>query len=148
MRIVPLTWEKTPMLLPADIAAPPVAFVLGVAVVFLLVPIIVVETIVLRVLRWGGLGISFLAALAMNVASSAVGVLLLNLPERAFVLDATAATFLSLLIAWALSTLMEGGIMQAFGRSALRRTFGIAAVANVASYTLLVVFVLFVARDF
>jgi hypothetical protein len=61
------------MLLPADIAAPPVAFVLGVGVAFLLIPIIVAETVILLVLRWGKLGISFVAALAMNAASSLIG---------------------------------------------------------------------------
>ncbi len=130
------------MLLPADIAAPPVAFVLGIAVVFLLIPIIVAETVVLLTLRWGRLGISFVAALAMNAASSLIGFLPLNavsrLPER----DVPAALLISLLPAWALSTLIEAGVMWAIQRLPIRRTLGIAAIANVVSYVLLVGFVL------
>jgi hypothetical protein len=130
------------MLLPADLAAPPVAFVLGVAVVFLLVPIVIAETIGLRLLKWDSLWRSFVAALAMNVVSSLVGFLLLSVAATVPESDVQAVLLLSLLPAWALSTLIEAGVMQAFQRLAFRRTLGIAAIANVASYVLLVGFVL------
>src|SRR5688500_2298116 len=113
------------MFLPADIAAPPVAFVLGVAVAFLLIPIIVAETVVLLVLRWGRLGISFVAALAMNAASSLIGFLLLNAVSRVPERDVPAALLIALLPAWALSTLIEAGVMWAIQRLPLRRTLGI-----------------------
>jgi hypothetical protein len=130
------------MLLPADIAAPPVAFVLGVASAFLLIPIIVAETVVLLALRWGRLGISFMAALAMNATSSLIGFLLLNAVSRVPERDVPAALLIALLPAWALSTLIEAGVMWAIQRLPLRRTLGIAAIANVVSYVLLVGFVL------
>lgn len=132
------------MLLPADIAAAPVAFVLGIAVIFLLIPIIVVEAIVLRLFKWAGLGRSFIAALAMNVASSLVGFLLVGITASVPANDVGRALLLALLPAWALSTLIEGGVMWAFKRGAFRRTLGIAAVANAVSYALLVGYVLLV----
>src|SRR4051812_17302377 len=97
------------MLLPADLAAPPVAFVLGVAVVFLLAPIVVAETIVLRLLKWDSLWRSFVAALAMNVVSSLVGFLLLGVAATVPESDVQAVLLLSLLPAWALSPPIRAG---------------------------------------
>jgi len=135
------------MLLPLDVAAPPVASSTGAPAVLLLVPIVVVEALALYLLKWGGLGRSAIAALAMNIVSTLVGLPLLAVVANAQESDRTTTILLLLLPAWLLSTLIEAGVMWAFQRPAFRRTLGIAALANVASYVLLLGFMLLNSRS-
>jgi hypothetical protein len=126
-----------PLLPPADVAATPVAFVVGIGVVFLLVPIVVVETIVLRLLRWGGLLLAFLVALVMNVASALVGAVVLGVAAGAPSSDAEKVLLISLPPALVLSILIEGSVMWGFQRRSAGRTFGVAAIANAVTYVML-----------
>jgi hypothetical protein len=126
-----------PLLPPADVAAAPVAFAVGIGVVLLLVPIVVVEAIVLRLLRWGGLLRSLLVALVMNIASALLGAIALGVAANVPSSEAQQVLLLSLLPAWALSVLIEGAVMWGFQRLAIGRTLRVSAIANAITYVML-----------
>lgn len=124
-----------PLLLPADIAAAPVATISGIALALLVALITLVETIVLRLLGWDTLLRCALVALVMNVVTTVIGAFLFLVPGGT--LDASVGlgpVLLQLLIAWALSTAIEGGILLAYRRNARGQAFAVAAAANAVSY--------------
>lgn len=122
---------------PADIAAPPVASATGFALEPLFILIILIELIALRLLRWDTIWRCLLVAVVMNLVTTALGGLLLVLTDSRIDPDAALPALLAILaLAWALSTAIEGAIMLAFRRDARGRAFGVAAIANGASYVL------------
>jgi ABC-type microcin C transport system permease subunit YejE len=91
--------------------------------------ILLVETVVLQLMRWGAFRQSVIAALAMNLASILIGIILLALVPQ--------FGFYSLLIALILSTLVEGAVLTQLKRDALGYNFLVALAANLASYLIL-----------
>jgi hypothetical protein len=92
------------------------------------------ESIVLRLLKWGTFWRSLLASLLMNLPSTLVGFLLIWLagfPNRLdywlFIIPA----------AWALSVVIEGGVLGLMKRDGGRQNWIAALAANTASYLLL-----------
>ena len=131
-----------PVLPPADVAAAPVGLAAGIAYI-ILVPIVIVEAIVLRLMRWAGTLRSFIAALAMNVASALIGVVILNVAALVRPGDAGRVLLIVLIPSLVLSIVIEGIVMWRLQRRSIGRTLGVAAVANAASYIMLAAFVLF-----
>jgi hypothetical protein len=104
----------------------------GVAFVFILFLLIVlVETVALQLLRWGDFKSSLKASTFMNLASTLLGLVFLWLVP--------ALGFLGIAIAWALSVLIEWLVLMRLNRGENRRNLILAAVANLASYVLLIV---------
>ena len=118
-----------------DVAGPGLVvglLTLGVAFVFILFLLIVlVETVALQLLRWGDFRSSLKASILMNLASTLLGLVLLWLVP--------ALGFLGIVIAWALSVLIEWLVLMRLHRGENRRNLILAAVANLASYVLLIV---------
>jgi hypothetical protein len=119
---------------PLDIAAP--GLVLGQLaltagfLVLLFALIVLVESVVLQVLRWGSFKRSLRGSFWMNLASTLVGFLVLSLVPR--------LGFIGLLIAWALSVLIEWLVLARFQPGEQRYTLSLAGSANVVSYLLLI----------
>jgi hypothetical protein len=106
--------------------------VFGVAfVIILFLLIVLVETVALQLLGWGDFKSSVKAAVLMNLASTLLGL--------AFLWLVPVLGFLGIVIAWALSVLIEWLVLMRLNRSENRRNLIIAAVANLASYALLIV---------
>src|SRR5262245_43992794 len=95
---------------PATIAARQLTSVEGVV---LLVVIVLLEAFVLRALRWGNFRRALIASILMNAVTTLLGYILLGL------LDAFGP-LPGLLLAWALSVALEGGILLAFNRGHAR----------------------------
>lgn len=121
-----------------DVGLPPLLFWLGIAgpLGLLLFGVVAgVEALVLKGLQWGTWGRVVLAALAMNICSTLVGLLVGQLPaELALVL---------LGVMFALSVLIEWGVLVAFKRGARTANLRAAFLANLASYSLLVLLLFF-----
>jgi hypothetical protein len=119
---------------PPDIAAP--GLVLGQLaltagfLVLLFSLIVLVESVVLQVSRWGSFKRSLRGSFWMNLASTLAGFLLLSLVPR--------LGFLGLLIAWTISVLIEWAVLARFQPGQKRYTFSLAASANLVSYLLLI----------
>ena len=107
--------------------APILLYISTLLIVFIL--ILLIETVVLQIMRWGTFRRSIIAALAMNLASIIIGIILLVLVPQ--------FGFYSLLIALILSTLVEGGVLAKLKRDALGYNFLVALAANLASYLVL-----------
>jgi hypothetical protein len=118
-----------------DLAGPGLVvglLVFGVAfVIILFLLIVLVETVALQLLGWGDFKSSVKAAVLMNLASTLLGL--------AFLWLVPVLGFLGIVIAWALSVLIEWLVLMRLNRSENRRNLIIAAVANLASYALLIV---------
>ena len=118
-----------------DVAGPSLVaglLAFGVAFVFILFLLIVlVETVALQLLRWGDFRSSLKASILMNLASTLLGLVLLWLVP--------ALGFLGIVIAWALSVLIEWLVLMRLHRGENRRNLILAALANLASYLLLIV---------
>jgi hypothetical protein len=117
-----------------DVAGPgTVALLLGgslLALCLLTMLIALIEATAMVALKWGAFRQAIIASLVMNLASTILGaVLLIIFPHP---------PFWGLLIAWALSTLVEGGILMAFQRGAPGKNWRAALIANLASYLLLI----------
>lgn len=122
--------------LPAfDVAGPGLVVGLlafGVAfVIILFLLIVLVETVALQLLRWGDFKRSLKASFWMNLASTVVGLFFLWLVP--------ALGLVSILIAWALSALIEWVVLVRLQRNESRLNLMVAVVANLASYLLLIV---------
>jgi hypothetical protein len=122
--------------LPAfDVAGPGLVVGLlafGVAfVIILFLLIVLVETVALQLLRWGDFKRSAKASILMNLASTVLGLLFLWLVP--------ALGFLGILIAWALSALIEWLVLRRLQPGEDRLNLIAALVANLASYMLLIV---------
>ncbi|OGO36217.1 MAG: hypothetical protein A2W35_10120 [Chloroflexi bacterium RBG_16_57_11] len=118
-----------------DVAGPGLVIGLlafGVVFIFLLFLLIVlVEMVALQLLRWGDFKASLKAAVWMNLASTLLGLVLLWLVP--------ALGLLGIAIAWALSVLIEWLVLMRLHPGENRRNLMLAAVANLASYGLLIV---------
>lgn len=120
--------------LPPDIAAP--GLVLGQLaltagfLVLLFSLIVLVESVVLQVLRWGSFKRSLRGSFWMNLASTLAGFLVLSLVPR--------LGFFGLLIAYVLSVLIEWAVLNRFQPGEKRHTFSLAVSANLVSYLLLI----------
>jgi len=119
---------------PPDVAAP--GLVLGQLaltagfLILLFSLIVLVESVVLQVLRWGSFKRSLRGSFWMNLASTLVGFFVLSLVPR--------LGFLGLLVAWAISVLIEWAVLARFQPSKTRYTLTIALSANLVSYLLLI----------
>ncbi|MEW5870110.1 MAG: hypothetical protein AB1894_12600 [Chloroflexota bacterium] len=98
-------------------------------VLFLL--IVVIESAVLQFMRWGSFRRSLRGSFLMNLASTLVGFFFLALLPQ--------WKLLGILVAWALSVLIEGLVLLRLQRDAGRRNWTVALVANLVSYAILIV---------
>jgi len=92
------------------------------------------ESIVLRLLKWGTFWRSLLASLLMNLPSTLVGFCLIWL---AGFLRLNRLGILLIPVAWALSVAIEGGVLVLMKRDGGRQNWMAALAANTASYLLL-----------
>lgn len=92
------------------------------------------ESIVLRLLKWGTFWRSLLASLLMNLPSSLVGFWLI---WRAVFSSLNRLGIWLILAAWALSVAIEGGVLVLMKRDGGRQNWIAALAANTASYLLL-----------
>ena len=119
---------------PSDVAAP--GLILGQLaltagfLVLLFSLVVLVESVVLQVLRWGNFKRSLRGSFWMNLASTLVGFLILSLVPR--------LGFAGLLIAWVLSVLIEWAILARFQPGERRYTLSLAVSANLVTYLLLI----------
>lgn len=100
------------------------------AVLILVSLITLVEAVALQLLRWGNTRQALRASLAMNLPSSAVGLILLWLFPQ--------PDLRHLLIAWPLLVIIEAGVLTRIRPQTLRYDWLAAAIANLASYLLLI----------
>lgn len=98
----------------------------------LLVIIILFEAFVLRAMRWGNFRRALIAAGVMNAVTTVLGFFLLGLLD-------SIGPLLGLLLGWALSVGLEGGILLALNRGRARANWLGAFAANSATYILLAV---------
>ena len=94
-----------------------------------------IESIVLRLLKWGTFWRSLLASLLMNIPSTLVGFCLLWL-FGAWRSQGLEVWFV-VLATWALSVAIEGGVLVLMNRDGGRQNWMASLVANTASYLLL-----------
>ena len=119
---------------PPDVAAP--GLVLGQLaltaglLVLLFSLIVLVESVVLQLMRWGSFKRSLRGSFWMNLASTLVSFFVLSLVPR--------LGFLGLLVAWALSVLIEWAVLARFQPNQKRYTLSLALSANLVSYLLLI----------
>jgi hypothetical protein len=92
--------------------------------------ITLVEMVALQLLRWGNTRQSMRASLMMNLTSSVVGILLLVLFPH--------PNLRNLWIAWFILVIIEGGVLTRLRPQTPRYNWFIAAVANLASYIILI----------
>lgn len=118
---------------PLDLAVPSLTFgLLAFGVAFLLILtglIIIIETTVLQFLGWGEFRACLKAAAWMNIVSTVFGFGLLGLVP--------ALRLWGLLIAWVLSVIIEAAMLHRLQPGNLRRAGFVSAVANLASYLIL-----------
>ena len=100
-------------------------------VIILFLLIVLVETVALQLLRWGDLRGSLRASFWMNLASTVVGLFFLWLVP--------ALGLLGILIAWALSALIEWLVLMRLQRGERQLNLIVAVIANLASYLLLII---------
>ena len=115
----------------ADVGGP-ILFA-GFGVVAYLV-LFLLESIVLRLLKWGTFGRSLLASLLMNLPSTLVGFWLIWVVEFSRL---NRLQFLLIPATWALSVVIEGGVLVLMKRDGGRQNWMAALAANTASYLLL-----------
>ena len=119
---------------PPDVAAPGLALgqlaLTAGFLVLLFSLIVLVESVVLQVLRWGRFKRSLRGSFWMNLASTLAGFLVLSLVPR--------LGFAGLLIAWVISVLIEWAILARFQSGEKRYTLSLAVSANLVSYMLLI----------
>ena len=93
-----------------------------------------IESIVLRLLKWGAFWRSLLASLLMNLSSTLVGFGLIWLAGFSRLNRLGIWLVLS---TWALSVAIEGGVLVLMKRDGGRENWTASLVANTASYLLL-----------
>jgi len=101
---------------------------MSIAILILLITL--VEMVALQLLRWGNTRQSMRASLMMNLTSSVVGILLLVLFPH--------PNLRNLWIAWLILVIIEGGVLTRLRPQTPRYNWFIAAVANLASYIILI----------
>lgn len=99
-------------------------------VILLFLLIFLVEAVALQLLRWGDFKQSAKASVKMNLASALVGLLFLWLVP--------ALGWLGIVIAWALSALIEWLVLRGLQPGEDRLNLMAALAANLASYLLLI----------
>jgi uncharacterized membrane protein len=119
--------------LPLDVAAPSLmlgalALTIG-ALALLLALIVVIESAVLQGMGWGSFKACLRASFWMNLASTLFGFLGLGIAPSLGVWGMFAA--------WALSIVIEALVLGRLNRQAGRRSWGMAFVANLVSYALI-----------
>ena len=92
------------------------------------------ESIVLRLLKWGTFWRSLLASLLMNLPSTLIGFWLIRVVEFSRL---NRLQFLLIPAAWALSVAIEGGVLVLMKRDGGRQNWVASLAANTASYLLL-----------
>ncbi len=92
--------------------------------------ITLVEMVVLQLLQWGNTRQSLRASLAMNIPSSAAGMLLLLLFPH--------PDLRKLAIAWVIFVAIEGVVLSRIRPQTLRYNWLVTAIANLASYMILI----------
>lgn len=102
--------------------------ILSVAILVFLIAL--VEMVALQLLRWGNTRQSLRASLAMNIVSSAAGILLLVLFPQPGLMD--------LLAGWFILVAIEGGVLTRLRPQTPRYNWFIAGAANLASYLILI----------
>jgi hypothetical protein len=118
-------------LLPLDVAAPSLLLGLGLLLwLVLLCLIIIIESAVLQLMRWGDFKRSLAGAIWMNLASTLFGLI--------FTLLANELGGFSLLISWALSVVIEALVLMRHKPGERRHNWLVALVANLASYLILI----------
>ena len=116
---------------PLDTAAPGLLLALGVALFILVILLIVViESAVLQLMRWGDFKRSLMGSFWMNAASSLV-VLIFTLLVPGF-------GHWPLLIGWALTVIIEALVLMRLKPGAKRQNWMVSAVANMASYLIVI----------
>jgi hypothetical protein len=120
-----MLWSVVP-----DIPAPVLAEELGGIGVVLAIGVFIVEAIVLWLAAWSGPSRSALASLLMNVVTSIVGFAFLNWDAR--------QVWLFVVVTWALSVIIEAGVLMLLKRGAFVENVRASLIANVASYALIV----------
>ncbi|HVF49230.1 MAG TPA: hypothetical protein VNA19_04045 [Pyrinomonadaceae bacterium] len=116
-----------PLALAFDVAIDPVARYTGVNALFLFLPILVLETLVLWALRWGNFVRAATGAFVMNAVTTLAGAALqLNIPD-------------GFVLALLLSIFIEGFILMLFARERKLRSWVSAFAANILSYVVLFV---------
>ncbi len=93
------------------------------------------ESIVLRLLKWGTFWRSLLASLLMNLPSTLVGFWLMGWLDGVSRLNRLGIWLIP--AAWALSVAIEGGVLVLMKRDGGRQNWVAALAANTASYLLL-----------
>lgn len=116
----------------ADVVAGPVSSSSGVNLIVVLAIIIVIEAAVLRLMKWRGVGLCLLDSTLMNLASAVVGLLIAG----------ARLGWLGLLVAFALSVVIEGAVLLLLKRHPARRTWLASLAANAASYAVLLAIVI------
>lgn len=120
--------------LPVDVALPGAAlravFLGALALVIIFILIVFVEMVVLQLIGWGDLRASFKAALWMNLASTAVGFLLLAFVNRLHVFG--------LILTWAASVIIEGLVLKRSSPRGTRFHWYASLLTNLVSYLLLI----------
>ena len=114
----------------ADVGGPILVAGFGVVVYLAL---FLIESIVLRLLKWGTTWRSLLASLLMNLPSTLVGFGLIGLFGLSSLNRLGGWLVLS---TWVLSVAIEGGILVSMNRDGGRQNWVAALAANTASYVL------------
>jgi len=102
----------------------------AVSIAILMMLISLVEMVVLQLLHWGNTRQSMRASLVMNFTSSVVGVILLLLFPH--------PNIRNLIIAWLILVIIEGGVLTGLRPQTPRYNWMAAALANLASYVILI----------
>ena len=127
-------------LVPYDVVGPGVFLLFGLAgfLVFSMI-VFVLEAVVLWLLKWDTFGRSLLSSFLMNLASTILGVLLIGL-----LLTGLLNGFLSFVLAFGLSVVIEGIVLMMIKRDLARENSRVVTIANIASYALLAISLLFI----
>jgi hypothetical protein len=100
------------------------------AFLILILLISLVEMVALQLLRWGDMRQAIKASLAMNIASSIIGIILLILVPRPHLGE--------LLVAWVFLVLTEGSVLMRIRPGSPGYNWLASIVANAASYIILI----------
>lgn len=123
-----------PVSIPWDVAGPgAVALLLGgslLALCLLTLLIALIEATAMILLRWGDFRQAMTASVLMNAVSTALGGALLVLFPR--------PPLWGLGVAWALSVLVEGGVLSLLRRGMGQQNWLAALAANIASYLIII----------
>lgn len=124
---------------PHDVVGPGVFLLFGlVAFLVFSTIVLVLEAVVLWLLKWDAFGRSLLSSFLMNLASTIVGVLAVG-----SLLSGWINNFLAFVLALLLSILIEGGVLMLMKRGTRRENWRAAVVANIASYAVFGLLLLF-----